>query len=45
MGQGNIFTFNAGGPAYRLTPEFLKREVAPMLKNMVRNIEATLFRY
>jgi len=45
MSQGNIFTFNAGGPAYRLTPEFLQHEVAPRLKNMVRNIEATLIRY
>lgn len=45
MSQGHTFTFNAGGPAYRLTPEFLQNEVAPLLKNMVRNIEATLIRY
>ena len=45
MSQGNIYTFNAGGPAYRLSPELLKKEVAPLLKNMVRNIEATLIRY
>ncbi|MCR8924338.1 IclR family transcriptional regulator [Dasania sp. GY-MA-18] len=45
MSQGHIFTFNAGGPAYRLSPEFCMQEVAPQLKNMVRNIEATLIRY
>ncbi|MBN7796184.1 IclR family transcriptional regulator [Parahaliea mediterranea] len=45
MSQGNIYSFNAGGPAYRLTPEFLRKEVAPLLKNMVRNIEASLIRY
>jgi DNA-binding IclR family transcriptional regulator len=45
LSQGNVFAFNAGGPAFRLTPEFLKQEVAPLLKNMVRNIEATLIRY
>mgnify|MGYP000275602196 CR=1 FL=1 len=45
IGQNNIFTFSAGGPAYRLSPEFLQHEVAPMLKNLVRNVEATLIRY
>ncbi|WP_250461930.1 IclR family transcriptional regulator [Microbulbifer litoralis] len=45
LGEGQVFAFNAGGPAYRLEPEFLEREVAPRLKNMVRNIEATLIRY
>ena len=42
LGQGNIFSFNAGGSAYRITPEFLKNEVLPPLKNMVREIEALL---
>jgi len=40
-----IYTFNAGGPAYRLSPDYLKNEVAPQLKNLVRNIEATLARH
>ncbi len=44
LGKSNIFAFNAGGPAYRLTPEFLENEVAPQLKNMVRDIEAMLIR-
>ena len=44
LGKSNVFAFNAGGPAYRLTPEFLENEVAPLLKNMVRNIEAMLIR-
>jgi DNA-binding IclR family transcriptional regulator len=45
LSQGNIFVFNAGGPAFRLTTEFLENEVAPQLKSMVRNIEAMLVRY
>jgi len=45
LSQGHIYTFNAGGPAYRLDPEFLQKEVAPLLKNMVGNIEAMLIRY
>ncbi|WP_143731430.1 IclR family transcriptional regulator [Microbulbifer sp. GL-2] len=45
LSQGRIYTFNAGGPAYRLSPEFLEEEVAPLLKNMVGNIEAMLIRY
>lgn len=40
-----IYSFNAGGPAYRLSTEFLEQEVAPQLKRMVRNVEATLIRY
>ena len=44
LGKSNVFAFNAGGPAYRLTPEFLENEVAPQLKNMVRDIEAMLIR-
>lgn len=45
LGKNSIYCFNAGGPAYRLSREFLGKEVAPLLKNMVRNIEATLTRY
>lgn len=45
LGKNTTFCFNAGGSAYRLLPEFLENEVAPMLKNMARNIEATLIRY
>jgi DNA-binding IclR family transcriptional regulator len=45
LSQGNIFVFNAGGPAYRLKPEVLEKEIAPLLKNMVGNIEAMLMRY
>ncbi|MGI1677102.1 MAG: IclR family transcriptional regulator [Cellvibrionaceae bacterium] len=45
LGEGNIYTFNCGGPKYRLSTEYLKTEVAPQLKNMVRNIEATIIRY
>ncbi|GAB3098815.1 IclR family transcriptional regulator [Aestuariicella hydrocarbonica] len=45
LGKNTIFCFNAGGPAYRLSRDFLEKEVAPQLKNMVRNIEATLVRY
>lgn len=45
LGKNTIYCFNAGGPAYRLSRGFLEQEVAPMLKNMVRNIEATLVRY
>lgn len=45
LGKNTIYCFNAGGPAYRLSREFLEKEVAPQLKNMVRNIEATLVRY
>ncbi len=45
LGEGNIYTFNCGGPKYRLSTEYLKNEVAPQLKNMVRNIEATIIRY
>jgi len=40
--QGQIYVFNAGGPAFRLSKEFLSSEVAPQLKSIVRNIEATL---
>jgi len=43
--QGQIYVFNAGGPAFRLSKEFLITEVAPQLKSMVRNIEATLIRF
>lgn len=45
LGKNTIYCFNAGGPAYRLSPEYLENEVAPLLKNMVRNVEATLVRY
>lgn len=45
MNQGTIFSFNCGGPAYRLKEDYLQREVAPQLRNMVRNIEATLIQY
>jgi len=45
LSQGQIYVFNAGGPAYRLNKDFMSTEVAPQLKNMVRNIEATLIRY
>ncbi|WP_444944158.1 IclR family transcriptional regulator [Microbulbifer sp. ZKSA006] len=45
LSQGHIYTFNAGGPAYRLNPDFLENEVAPLLKNLVRNVEAMLIRY
>ena len=45
LSQDQIFVFNAGGPAFRLSSEFMSVEVAPQLKNMVRNIEATLIRY
>lgn len=45
LSQDQIYVFNAGGPEYRLNKEFMSREVAPQLKNMVRNIEATLIRY
>ncbi|WP_439133663.1 IclR family transcriptional regulator [Pseudomaricurvus sp.] len=45
LGKNTIYCFNAGGPAYRLSRDFLENEVAPQLKNMVRNIEATLIRY
>jgi len=46
MVVGNqIYTFNAGGPAYRLSPEFLREEVAPQLKSLARNVEATLIRF
>ncbi|MBA6293651.1 IclR family transcriptional regulator [Colwellia sp. MB3u-70] len=43
--QGQIYVFNAGGPAFRLSKEFLAGEVAPQLKSMVRNIEATLIQF
>lgn len=44
--MGNqVYSFNAGGPAYRLSPEFLSQEVAPQLKSLVRNVEATLIRF
>tara|TARA_B110000211_G_scaffold235026_1_gene308642 strand:+ start:14206 stop:15006 length:801 start_codon:yes stop_codon:yes gene_type:complete len=43
--QGQIYVFNAGGHAFRLPKEFLSTEVAPQLKSMVRNIEATLIRF
>lgn len=45
LGEGNVYTFNCGGPKYRLSTEYLKNEVVPQLKNMVRNIEATIIRY
>lgn len=45
LSQNQIFVFNAGGPAYRLTKEFMSVEVAPQLKNLARNVEATLIRY
>jgi DNA-binding IclR family transcriptional regulator len=43
--QGQIYVFNAGGPAFRLSKDFLSSEVAPQLKSVVRNIEATLIRF
>jgi hypothetical protein len=43
--QGQIYAFNAGGHAFRLSKEFLSGEVAPQLKSMARNIEATLIRF
>jgi DNA-binding IclR family transcriptional regulator len=43
--QGQIYVFNAGGPAFRLSKDFLRSEVAPQLKSVVRNIEATLIRF
>ncbi|WP_193165309.1 IclR family transcriptional regulator [Microbulbifer hainanensis] len=45
LGRGSIYVFNAGGPAFRISPEYLQREVAPLLKNMVRDIEATLIHF
>ncbi|MFT6987470.1 MAG: DNA-binding IclR family transcriptional regulator [Psychromonas sp.] len=45
LSQGQIYVFSACGPAFRLSKEFLSGEVAPQLKNMVRNIEATLIRF
>lgn len=45
VGEGHIYTFNAGGPRYRLSEDYLDNEVAPQLKNMVRNIEAMIIRY
>lgn len=45
IGEGHIYTFNCGGPKYRLSEEYMRNEVAPQLKNMVRNIEATIVRY
>lgn len=43
--QGTVYTFNCGGPRYRIKEDYLKNEVAPQLKNMVRNVEAMLIRY
>jgi DNA-binding IclR family transcriptional regulator len=43
--KGTVYAFNCGGPRYRLDSDFLMHEVAPQLKNMVRNIEAMLIRY
>ncbi len=45
LGEGHVYTFNCGGPKYRLTEEYMRTEVAPQLKNMVRNVEATIIRY
>lgn len=45
VGEGHIYTFNCGGPKYRLSEDYLVNEVAPQLKNMVRNIEAMVVRY
>lgn len=45
IGEGHIYTFNCGGPRYRLSTDYMRNEVAPQLKNMVRNIEATVIRY
>ncbi|MGQ9427436.1 IclR family transcriptional regulator [Gilvimarinus sp. F26214L] len=45
LGEGHIYTFNCGGPRYRLSEDYLCGEVAPQLKNMVRNIEAMIIRY
>ena len=45
IGEGHVYTFNCGGPKYRLTEDYMRNEVAPQLKNMVRNIEATIVRY
>lgn len=45
LGEGHVYTFNCGGPNYRLKIDYLRNEVAPQLKNMVRNIEATIIRY
>jgi DNA-binding IclR family transcriptional regulator len=43
--QGHVYSFNCGGPKFRLEPRFLTDEVAPQLKNMARTIEAMLIRY
>jgi len=45
LGEGHIYTFSAGGPRYRLSVDYMRNEVVPQLKNMVRNIEATIIRY
>lgn len=45
IGEGHVYTFNSGGPRFRLSEEYMRNEVAPQLKNMVRNIEATIVRY
>lgn len=45
LGEGHIYTFNCGGPGFRLREDYLRNEVAPQLKNMVRNIEAMIIRY
>lgn len=45
LNQGQTYVFNAGGPSFRLDEEVMVREVLPQLKNIVRNIEATLIRY
>lgn len=45
VGEDHVYTFNCGGPRYRLTEDYMRNEVAPQLKNMVRNIEATIIRY
>ena len=45
MNKGHIYTFNCGGPSYRNSEQYLTNEVLPQLKNMVRNIEATLIQF
>lgn len=45
LNQGQIYVLNSGGPSYRLSKEYLDTEVAPQLKRVVSNIEATLIRF
>jgi len=45
VNERSIYAFNCGGPAYRLSVDYLEREVAPLLKNMVQNVEASMIRF